>query len=109
MAKNLPNLWNTLSVMDVGGIKVRYYSLKALEREGFDIARFPYVIKVFIENLLRNYDGQAITEEDIENLLRWNPKNPGTKEVPIKVARVLMQDYTGVPAGGLGGYEGDSG
>ena len=98
MSKNLPNLWNTLSVMDVGGIKVRYYSLKALEREGFDIARFPYVIKVFIENLLRNYDGQAITEEDIENLLRWNPKNPGTKEVPIKVARVLMQDYTGVPA-----------
>jgi aconitate hydratase len=84
--------------MDVGGIKVHYYSLKALEREGFDIARFPYVIKVFIENMLRNYDGEAITQEDIENILHWNPKNPGTKEVPIKVARVLMQDYTGVPA-----------
>ncbi len=85
-------------MMDVGNVKVHYYSLRALEREGFDIARFPYTIKVFIENLLRNYDGQAVTREDIENLLHWNPKNPGTKEVPIKVARVLMQDYTGVPA-----------
>jgi aconitase (EC 4.2.1.3) len=84
--------------MEVGGVRVRYYSLRALERAGFDIVRFPYTIKVFIENMLRNFDGQAITEEDIENLLHWNPSNPGTKEVPIKVARVLMQDYTGVPA-----------
>jgi len=96
--KTLPNLWNTLSMMEVGSVRVRYYSLRALERAGFDIARFPYTVKVFIENMLRNFDGQAITEEDIENLLHWNPSNPGTKEVPIKVARVLMQDYTGVPA-----------
>ncbi|WP_274379589.1 aconitate hydratase AcnA [Vulcanisaeta thermophila] len=98
MSRSLPNPWNTLSTMEVGGVKVRYYSLKALERAGFDVSRFPYVIKVFIENMLRNFDGQSITEEDIENILKWSPKNPGTREVPIKVARVLMQDYTGVPA-----------
>ncbi|MFP3196437.1 MAG: hypothetical protein RXQ74_06170 [Caldivirga sp.] len=53
----LSNLWNTLNMMEVGSVRVRYYSLRALEGAGFNIARFPYTIKVFIENMLRNFDG----------------------------------------------------
>jgi Aconitase A len=83
-------------MMEVGGVRVRYYSLRALERAGFDIVRFPYTVKVFIENMLRNFDGQAIN--------RGGYREPAALEtqgtqVPrrclSRVARVLMQDYTG--------------
>ena len=82
---------------EVGGVAYRYYPLKSLEREGYDVGRLPYSIRVLLENVLRNMDGRDITREHLERLARWNPKAP-EGEVAIKIARVLMQDYTGVPA-----------
>jgi len=96
--RELPNPWGTLRVMRVGDTEVKYYSLRVLESEGYDISRLPYTIRIFIESMLRNMDGQSITEDDVENLLRWRPSAPGDREVPFKVARVIMQDYTGIPA-----------
>ncbi|WP_333639080.1 aconitate hydratase AcnA [Pyrobaculum aerophilum] len=81
----------------VGNATYRYFPLKALEREGYDIARLPYSIRVLLENVMRNLDGRDITREHLERLARWNPKSP-EGEVAIKISRVVMQDYTGVPA-----------
>ncbi|MEM4422948.1 aconitate hydratase AcnA [Pyrobaculum sp.] len=82
---------------EVRGVAYRYYPLKSLEREGYDVGRLPYSIRVLLENVLRNMDGRDITKEHLERLAQWNPKAP-EGEVAIKISRVVMQDYTGVPA-----------
>ncbi|AFA39759.1 aconitate hydratase 1 [Pyrobaculum oguniense TE7] len=82
---------------EVRGVAYRYYPLKSLEREGYDVGRLPYSIRVLLENVLRNIDGRDITKEHLERLAQWNPKAP-EGEVAIKISRVVMQDYTGVPA-----------
>ncbi|ABO08230.1 aconitate hydratase AcnA [Pyrobaculum calidifontis] len=87
----------SIEKIEVGGRSFRIYSLKSLEREGYDVARLPYSIRVLLENVMRNLDGRDITREHLERLARWNPKAP-EGEVAIKVSRVIMQDYTGVPA-----------
>ncbi len=81
----------------VGNKTYRFYSLKALEKEGYDVGKLPYSIRVLLENVMRNLDGRDITRDHLERLARWNPKAP-EGEVAIKISRVLMQDYTGVPA-----------
>ncbi len=83
--------------LPVGARTYKIYKLKALEAEGYDVERLPYSIRVLLENVLRNFDGRDINEEHLEALARWNPKNP-EGEVALKVTRVVMQDYTGVPA-----------
>ena len=81
------------------GRKVRYYSLKRLEKLGFkEISRLPFSIRIILESLLRNMDGRAIKEEDVRILAEWNPKSPENRDIPLKVSRILMQDFTGVPA-----------
>ena len=81
------------------GMEVAYYSLPALEAAGFGrISRLPFSIRVVLESLIRNADGSEITEEDVRALANWDPKKPGTREIPFKVSRILMQDFTGVPA-----------
>lgn len=72
-------------------------SLAQLEKEGKNIARLPFSIRILLENALRNHDGFAITDQHLETLLEWNPQGTD-KEIPFKPARVLMQDFTGVPA-----------
>ena len=72
-------------------------SLKKLENEGKKISRLPFSIRILLENVLRNHDGFAITDEHLDTLINWDPKRTD-KEVPFKPARVLMQDFTGVPA-----------
>lgn len=74
-----------------------YYSLTELQRQGYDIDKLPFSIRILLENALRNYDGFAVTKENIETLLHWKPKG-SDKDIPFKPARVLMQDFTGVPA-----------
>jgi aconitate hydratase len=74
-----------------------YYSLKELENKGYNISALPFSIRILLENALRNYDNFAITRENVETILNWSPK-PADKEIPFKPARVLMQDFTGVPA-----------
>ncbi len=83
--------------LSVGGRSYKIYRVKALEAEGYDVERLPYSIRVLLENVLRNFDGRDINIEHLEALARWNPKNPAG-EVALKVTRVVMQDYTGVPA-----------
>jgi aconitate hydratase len=74
-----------------------YYDLRALEERTGKISKMPFSIRILLENALRNYDGFAITDEHIDTLLNWTPV-PVEKEIPYMPARVLMQDFTGVPA-----------
>ncbi len=77
--------------------QLSFYSLKALQEKGYAIDRLPFSIRVLLENVLRNYDDYIITKQHVETLLNWRPQ-PAKKEIPFMPARVLMQDFTGVPA-----------
>jgi len=74
-----------------------YYSLTELHKQGHNIDKLPFSIRILLENALRNFDDFSVTEENIETLLHWKPKG-SDKDIPFKPARVLMQDFTGVPA-----------
>jgi aconitate hydratase len=74
-----------------------YYSLPELEKQGHNISKLPFSIRILLENVLRNFDDFAVTKENIETLLNWKPTG-SDKDIPFKPARVLMQDFTGVPA-----------
>jgi len=74
-----------------------YYSLPELEKQGYNISKLPFSIRILLENALRNFDDFAVTKENIETLLNWKPTG-SDKDIPYKPARVLMQDFTGVPA-----------
>ena len=80
------------------GQTYEYYSLSTLKEEGYDITHLPYSIKVLLESVLRQWDGHAITDEHIRNLANWTKKDYDGQEVPFKPARVILQDFTGVPA-----------
>lgn len=81
------------------GSEIFYYSLPELKNIGIrDTSILPYSIRVVLESLARNHDGKGIKLEDIKELANWNPKSPSDRDVPFKVSRVLMQDFTGVPA-----------
>jgi aconitate hydratase len=94
------NSFNTKSSLPLGsGKSVQYYSLEALEAAGFpEIARLPYSLKILLENLLRHEDGRFVKAADIETLARWNVKSTAAREISFAPARVLLQDFTGVPA-----------
>ncbi|WP_461533164.1 aconitate hydratase AcnA [Sinomicrobium sp.] len=74
-----------------------YYSLTELSKQGYAIHKMPFSIRILLENVLRNYDDFAVTRENIETILHWSPE-ASDKDIPFKPARVLMQDFTGVPA-----------
>src|SRR5262245_27649186 len=74
------------------------FSLKALAKQIPDVERLPFSLKILLENLLRFEDGRSVKREDIEALARWDPKATPTKEIAFRPARVLLQDFTGVPA-----------
>jgi aconitate hydratase len=75
-----------------------YYSLPALEEQGIGkISRLPVSIRIMLESLLRNHDGMRVKDDDIKELANWNPQKPSDGDVPFVVARVLLQDFTGVP------------
>jgi len=100
MSDVMHNHFNALrSFKDAEGREIHYYSVNALEEAGVgNISRLPLSLRIVLESMIRNFDGTEITEEDIRSLASWNAKNIADKEVPFKVARVLMQDFTGVPA-----------
>ena len=78
---------------------VGYYSLPALAKaRGVNLARVPYSIRVLLESAVRNHDGFKITDTDVDRLLKWSPKTAGDVEIAFKPARVILQDFTGVPA-----------
>src|SRR5437660_9112961 len=95
----LHNLFNPLPPFPpAAGLTGQFYSLRRLEKEGIaKISRLPISIRIVLESVLRNFDGTKITEEDVRSLANWQPNAERTEEVPFVVARVLLQDFTGVP------------
>ena len=92
------NLFNTRRTLENGGQACTYYSLPALAEAGVgSIAKLPVSLRILLESLLRNYDGHQITEEDVTNLANWDARSPKAEEIPFKPARVVAQDFTGVP------------
>ncbi len=78
--------------------EIGFYSLKKLEAQGLgNISRLPFSIRILLEAVLRNCDGYVVSEEDVRNLARWNAVSPAPVEVPFMPARVVLQDFTGVP------------
>ncbi|MDP9292986.1 MAG: aconitate hydratase [Actinomycetota bacterium] len=91
------NSFDARADLEVGGRSFEIFRLDALQSD-FDVARLPYSLKVLLENLLRNEDGVAVHKEDIEALATWDAKADPSQEMAFTPARVLMQDFTGVPA-----------
>src|SRR2546423_14290136 len=85
------------ATLEVGGRSFDIYRLDALQSR-FDVARLPYSLKILLENLLRCEDGVAIRAEDVETLATWVATDEPSREIAFTPARVLMQDFTGVPA-----------
>ena len=83
--------------LQIGSNNYDYYSLSELEKQGYPIDKLPFSIRILLENSLRNYDDFSVTKTHVETLLNWKPDTAG-QDIPYKPARVLMQDFTGVPA-----------
>jgi aconitate hydratase A / 2-methylisocitrate dehydratase len=90
--------FEALSPLTVGDRTYRMAHLPSLEKRGFNVGRLPYSMRVLLENLLRREDGEVVPAEDIEAVLRWDPKAEPSQEIAFMPARVLLQDFTGVPA-----------
>ena len=93
------NSFGTRTTLQVGARRVQIFSLAALEAAGFpEVARLPFSMKILLENALRHEDGRFVKAADIEALARWDVKGSAQKEISFAPARVLLQDFTGVPA-----------
>ena len=93
------NAFNSWRLFDLGnGQQGKFYSLPALAEAGLgDVSRLPVCIRLVLESVLRNCDGQKVTEENIRQLAGWQAKAQRTEEIPFTVARIVLQDFTGVP------------
>src|SRR3954463_12930644 len=93
------NTFNTLKEFPLqSGQTGQYYSLPALgEALGVNLSRLPVSIRIVLESVLRNCDGKKVTEEHIKQLANWGPTAARTEEIPFVVARVVLQDFPGVP------------
>jgi aconitate hydratase len=94
----MANSFNALSTLNVNDKVVSYYRLDALKSAGLDIARLPFSLKILLENLLRHEDGVTVTSDDIKALANWEAKAEPDREIAFRPSRVLLQDFTGVPA-----------
>jgi aconitate hydratase len=91
------NSFGARDSLDVGGRSYEIYRLDALQ-QAYDVARLPFTLKILLENLLRHEDGVSVRSEDIEALAGWDHNAEPSREIAFMPARVIMQDYTGVPA-----------
>ncbi len=91
-----PNTFGAEATLTSGSKTVRYFALSALQ--DYDLSRLPFSLRILLENLLRHEDGRTVTAEDIRFLAAWDAKAEPSKEIAYMPARVLMQDFTGVPA-----------
>ena len=97
LSKN--DVFQARASFDLNGKTYNYYRLNALEEAGLgNISKLPYSIKVLLESVLRQYDGRVITKEHVENLAKWGTADVKEVDVPFKPSRVILQDFTGVPA-----------
>ena len=95
----MTNSFNTLEDLRVGGETIQIYSLPALERAGVGhVARLPYSLKILLENLLRRENGRSVSPDDIAAVAGWDATGATQREIAFTPARVLLQDFTGVPA-----------
>ena len=92
-----PDSFGARDTLEIGGRSLEIFRLDALPAE-LDVGRLPYSLKILLENLLRGEDGQAVTGEHIRALAAWDPTAESTREIAFTPSRVLMQDFTGVPA-----------
>ena len=93
------NSFGTRSTFRADDTTYSFYSLPALaEQLGLDLSALPLGIRILLENLLRHEDGRLVTAAHVEALARWSPDAPNAGEIPFMPARVLMQDFTGVPS-----------
>src|SRR5438309_4850747 len=92
------NSFNSRATLTSGGKSYTVFRLPALESRGFNLSRLPFSLKILLENLLRREDGVNVTAGDIEFLAKWDAKAEPSREIAYMPARVLMQDFTGVPA-----------
>ena len=93
------NLFDTRKTFDLGnGRQGHFYSLPALEQAGVGpISRLPVSIRLVLESVLRNCDGLKVQEANVRELANWKPNEARTAEIPFVVARIVLQDFTGVP------------
>ena len=92
------NSFDARGTLSVGARRFEIFRLAALERRGLALTRLPYSLKILLENLLRLEDGRTVTAADVEKLAGWAPGRVPDSEIAFMPARVLMQDFTGVPA-----------
>jgi aconitate hydratase len=97
MPENSADSFGSRDTLEVGGREYEIHRLDALQ-EKFDTARLPYSLKVLLENVLRLEDGSSVDRDDVEAIAGWDAKAEPSVEIPFQPARVLMQDFTGVPA-----------
>src|SRR5688572_12297171 len=92
------DLFHSLQSFQTSKGPLQFHSLPRLEQEGVGkISRLPMSIRIVLESVLRNYDGKRITENDVKTLANWGATAERTHEIPFVVARILLQDFTGVP------------
>jgi aconitate hydratase len=97
MVKN--DVFNARTSFEANGKRYHYYRLSALEEAGIGkVSKLPYSVKVLLESVLRQYDGRVIAKEHVENLAKWGTDELKEVDVPFKPSRVILQDFTGVPA-----------
>ncbi len=93
------NSYNSLKSLNINGKEYKYYSLKEAEKNGLkDISKLPKSLKVLLENLLRHEDDLTVTKDQIESIKNWLKEKQSKTEIAYRPARVLLQDYTGIPA-----------
>src|SRR5215471_21614446 len=92
------NSFNSRSALKVLGTEYSIYRLDALDKQGISTRHLPYSLRILLENLLRTEDGKNVKKEEVHALAAWNSKSKPDKEIAFTPSRVLLQDFTGVPA-----------
>ncbi len=92
------NTFGSRSTLRVGSSEYTIFRLNALEKAGYKVSKLPYSLRILLENLLRREDGQSVTAEMIKSLASWTSKTHSSEEIAFMPSRVLLQDFTGVPA-----------
>src|SRR5215469_10442197 len=92
------NSFGAKAVLRVGARQYQIYRLDALDKQGISTKPLPYSMRILLENLLRTENGKSVTEDDIKFLAQWQASAIPCREIAFTPARVLMQDFTGVPA-----------
>src|SRR6266566_8154688 len=92
------NSFNSRSSLRVGNKEYEFYRIDTLDKQGISTKHLPYSLRILLENLLRTEDGHNVTKQEVRALAAWNSKSKPDKEIAFTPSRVLLQDFTGVPA-----------